>query len=230
MVVAVFYSTPNPVTEDPRSPSRCWKKLSCQSGPDGKDWKSDDSIRKNVSGMCEPKISEILETKELVCEVESESNSSIIWRNNHRYVYKTTKATKILTQGYKLRSTLKLTEEIEKEDNQLCCAASDGIHKEKEVCFPTTSGLHCNVNSWETAADPQLRKRCGSAAKSASCAPILSPLNRNKNSTVSIVIIFVVVALVAAAVGYLIKRRNGIIMRAQRLSIASLLGQGEYHS
>ncbi|XP_069606783.1 uncharacterized protein [Ranitomeya imitator] len=134
-----------------------------------------------VSGMCEPKISEILETKELVCEVESESNSSIIWRNNHRYVYKMAKATKILTQSYKLTSTLKLTEEIEMEDNQLCCAASDGIHKEKEVCFLTTSA-------------------------------ILSPLN-SKNSTVSIVAIFVVVVLVAAAVGYLIKRRNGIIMR-----------------
>ncbi|XP_077109605.1 uncharacterized protein LOC143766099 isoform X2 [Ranitomeya variabilis] len=134
-----------------------------------------------VSGMCEPKISEILETKELVCEVESESNSSIIWRNDHRYVYKMNKTTKKLTQGYKLRSTLKLTEEIEMEDNKLCCAASDGLYKEKEVCFPKTSA-------------------------------ILSPLN-SKNSTVSIVAIFVVVALVAAGVGYLMKRRNRIILR-----------------
>ncbi|XP_073538605.1 uncharacterized protein [Phyllobates terribilis] len=135
-----------------------------------------------VSGICDPNISEQLETKELVCEAESENNSSIIWRNNHRYVYKMTTANTKLTQGYKLRSFLKLTEEIEMEDNHICCAVSDGIYKEKESCFPTSSEIQ-------------------------------SPLMGNKNSTVSIVAVFLVVALVAAALGYLIKRRNRIIIR-----------------
>ncbi|XP_073415867.1 uncharacterized protein [Dendrobates tinctorius] len=137
-------------------------------------------INFNVCGMCDPKISKILETKEHVCEAESKSNLSIIWWNNHRYLNTERNESKKLAQGYKLRSTLKLSEEIEMEDNQICCAASDGIHKEKEVCVVTPAKL--------------------------------STIN-NENSTVAIVAIFLVVALVAAALGYLIKRRNRIVIR-----------------
>ncbi|CAJ0947548.1 unnamed protein product [Ranitomeya imitator] len=36
--------------EGEQRPSRCWKKLSCRSEPDGKDGKSDESIANNVSG------------------------------------------------------------------------------------------------------------------------------------------------------------------------------------
>ncbi|KAM4030696.1 uncharacterized protein ACNLHF_018349 isoform 2-T4 [Anomaloglossus baeobatrachus] len=142
-----------------------------------------------VSGICEPKISKTNETKELVCEAESENNSSIIWRNNHRYVHKMTRANKELSQGYELKSSLTLTEDF---DGDICCAVSDG-GKEKESCYDTTSAIQ-------------------------------SPL-KSKNSTFSIVIVLLIVALVAVAFVYLIKRRKRIVDRDRHLSQAYLVRQ-----
>ncbi|XP_040291780.1 uncharacterized protein LOC121003905 [Bufo bufo] len=151
------------------------------------------TITINVSGICKPKINTSEETKELVCEAETEKNASIVWMDDHRKIYPSAKTEKLEKGTYfELWSSLKLSEEI--KDNVICCSVSypDGIYKDS--CFPRTLGA-------------------------------VSTLLGSKSPTLSIVLVLLAVALVAAAFGYLLKRRNRNIMRARSLSQGPLIDQ-----
>ncbi|XP_044130616.1 uncharacterized protein LOC122923841 [Bufo gargarizans] len=145
----------------------------------------------NVSGICKPKINRE-ETKELVCEAETEKNASIVWMDDHRNIYPSSKTKLEKVTYFKLWSSLKLSEEI--KDSVICCSVSypDGIYK--DTCFPRALGT-------------------------------VSTLLGSKSPTLSIVLVLLAVALVAAAFGYLLKRRNRNIMRARSLSQGPLIDQ-----
>ncbi|XP_075702354.1 uncharacterized protein LOC142666250 [Rhinoderma darwinii] len=150
----------------------------------------------NVSGLCEPEISENNETREYECEAESDKKASIIWNDGDSKVYQATrtKEPEPFQKGFKLRSSLKLTEEISSSD--ICCYVDGGY--EIRSCFP----------------------------KIPETGRVIDPSN-SKNPTLSVVFILLAVALIAAAVGYLVKRRKVIIIRARSLSQGPFMGQEE---
>lgn len=154
-------------------------------------------ITVDVHGICDPEITENNETNIFECEAESEKNASIIWRDNHRKIYEPARpwTSKQLNNGFKLWTSLKWTEEM--GDNLICCSVS----------YKEDSGYK----------------------EKESCIPntsaITNKLLGSKSPTIHVVIILLAVALAAAVLVYLLKRRNGNPMRARSLSQGPLMGQ-----
>ncbi|XP_069808766.1 uncharacterized protein [Dendropsophus ebraccatus] len=143
-----------------------------------------DYIDFEVHGICEPEITK--NPKELECEAESEKNASIVWMDDHRKLYQATRTEKPeeLNGGYKLRSSLKLTEDI--EDNTKCCSVSypiDGGYAQKQSCISDTPS--------------------GTVSKQVN----------ERNPAITVFFALLAVAAVAAGFGYLFKKRNTIIIR-----------------
>ncbi|XP_077109607.1 uncharacterized protein LOC143766100 isoform X2 [Ranitomeya variabilis] len=145
-------------------------------------------INISVSGICNPEISKNNDTNEVICEAESMSpNANMHWMVNHSHVYQPTKREKLSEQ--KSRISLNLTEN---KDMDICCVVSynkDGVYEEKKKC---------------------LGEATPSPLKSFSSTPSAS---KTKNSTSSIVKLFLVVPLFAVALGFLIYKRNKIVIR-----------------
>lgn len=153
-------------------------------------------IKVNVNGICDPEISENNFTKVFECEAESENNASIFWIDNHRKIYQPTKTWEPIkfNEGFKLRASLKWTEEI--GDNPVYCIVSyqeGSRYEEKKSCIPNTSAT--------------ANKVLGSKSPAIHLAFLLP------------------VALVAALLFFLYKRRNRSIMRARSPSQGPLMGQ-----
>ncbi|XP_056406351.1 uncharacterized protein LOC130297664 [Hyla sarda] len=149
----------------------------------------------NVSGICEPEISENSETGELECEAESEENALIVWNVTH--LNPNTSVTQ-LDKGYKLRSSLKITEEIK---NKIIC------------CYVSTENESYNTKESGTSHGGRKKSSCWSWKELLETGT--SKGNKqlsSKNSTIPAFLIPLAVALVAVAFWYLLKRRNTSIV------------------
>ncbi|XP_073537088.1 uncharacterized protein [Phyllobates terribilis] len=149
-------------------------------------------INITVSDKCKLEIFQNNNTNELICEAEGmEQNATIYWMDNHTHVYQSTRREKLSKD--KLRIYLNLTKEM--KNIEICCVVShqkDVIYEENKTCLGETPGK-------ETPQSKSLSEK--------------QSLTNSKNFIASVVAIFLVVALVAAALGYLIKSRNKMDIR-----------------
>ncbi|XP_056406493.1 uncharacterized protein LOC130297725 [Hyla sarda] len=156
-----------------------------------------EQITIDVFGICEPEMMKNNKTNELECVAESEKAASIVWMDSQRKLYQETRTRQPedLPNRFKLWSYLKLTEEI---GDNICCSVSyriNYVYMEKQICNPNTSAIGND------------------------------DLPMSKNLTLSTVLILLAVALVAAAFGYLLRRRDRTINRARSLSEGPLMEQ-----
>ncbi|XP_071968683.1 uncharacterized protein [Engystomops pustulosus] len=153
----------------------------------------------NVSGICTPKISKNSEN-ELKCEAESEYKASIDWMDEHRRLYKSqrTMEHEQLTTGFTLRSFLQLRDEY--KGKKICCSVSYRINGSYRVKETCTS-------DWD---------------------PSHTSAFSVKNTTVSVVMIFLAASAVVAVLGYLLHRRKMTIIKDRRISQGALIEQETY--
>ncbi|KAM3921636.1 uncharacterized protein RB166_011052 [Leptodactylus fuscus] len=151
---------------------------------DAKEGNHNGAVLFSVSGVCQPEISMNKTTNELECEVESHKNSSIVWKDENGDVLSGSikEEWQTLSRGFRLRSSLPVTKEM--MNKNVSCSVSDKTTKYNLSELPDTQ----EVIGVTKPTDP--------------------PSPSSKNSTLSIVLVLLAVAVVAAAFGYLLKKRS----------------------